>query len=204
MEKSSKGRIWRCLSCSSVITVGMPAARGEPVRSLSPTATPAPQQARADQAVPNSYERLRLTPTAAVAWQWQRGMAYWQVFKRITMTTSSETSGYVISSNKVEGTTVYNGSGDKLGSIDDLMIDKRTGHVRYAVLEFGGFLGMGTDRYPIPWDYLRYDTDKDGYVIPVDMDKQKLENAPRYREEAVPVYDNDFGRRIDSYYGPDA
>jgi len=120
------------------------------------------------------------------------------------MTTSSETSGYVISSNKVEGTAVYNGSGDKLGSIDDLMIDKRSGHVRYAVLEFGGFLGMGTDRYPIPWDYLRYDTEKDGYVIPVDVDKRKLENAPRYRDEAVPVYDNDFGRRIDSYYGPDA
>jgi sporulation protein YlmC with PRC-barrel domain len=122
----------------------------------------------------------------------------------MTTSSSSETSGYVISSNKVEGTTVYNGSGDKLGSIDDLMIDKRTGHIRYAVLEFGGFLGMGTDRYPIPWNYLRYDTDKDGYVIPIDMDKRKLENAPRYREEAAPVYDNDFGRRIDSYYGPDA
>ncbi len=53
-------------------------------------------------------------------------------------------------------------------------------------------------------DYLRYDTDKDGYVVPIDVDKRKLENAPRYREEAVPVYDTDFGKRIDSYYGPDA
>jgi sporulation protein YlmC with PRC-barrel domain len=118
------------------------------------------------------------------------------------MATSKETSGNVISSDKVEGTTVYNGSGEKLGSIDDLMIDKQTGHIRYAVLEFGGFLGMGTDRYPIPWNFLRYDTDKEGYVIP--LDKGKFANAPRYQEEAVPVYDTDYGRRIDSYYGPDA
>jgi sporulation protein YlmC with PRC-barrel domain len=118
------------------------------------------------------------------------------------MATSNDTSGYVISSDKVEGTTVYNGSGEKLGSIDDLMIDKRTGHIRYAVLEFGGFLGMGTDRYPIPWNVLRYDTDKEGYVIP--LDTGKFANAPRYQEAAVPVYDTDFGRRIDSYYGPDA
>jgi len=118
------------------------------------------------------------------------------------MTTTSNTNGYVISSNKVEGTTVYNGAGDKLGSIDDLMIDKRTGHIRYAVLEFGGFLGMGTDRYPIPWDVLSYDTDKDGYVIP--LDKGTLEKAPRYRPEEVPVYDSAYGNRIDRYYRMDA
>jgi sporulation protein YlmC with PRC-barrel domain len=118
------------------------------------------------------------------------------------MTTTNNTSGYVISSDKVEGTTVYNGSGDKLGSIDDLMIDKRTGHIRYAVLEFGGFMGMGTDRYPIPWNVLTYDTDKDGYVIP--LDKGALEKAPRYRLEDTPVYDNDYGKRIDRYYDLDA
>ncbi len=114
------------------------------------------------------------------------------------MTTTSNTSGYVISSDKVEGTSVFNGSGDKLGSIDDLMIDKRSGQVRYAVLEFGGFLGMGTDRYPIPWNVLRYDTDKDGYVVP--LDKNNLENAPRYRLDDTPSYDADYGTRVDRYY----
>jgi sporulation protein YlmC with PRC-barrel domain len=54
--------------------------------------------------------------------------------------------GQIISSEKVEGSAVYNPAGDKLGSIDDLMIDKISGQVQYAVLEFGGFLGMGTDR----------------------------------------------------------
>jgi sporulation protein YlmC with PRC-barrel domain len=114
------------------------------------------------------------------------------------MTTTSNTNGYVISSDKVEGTSVFNGSGDKLGSIDDLMIDKRTGHIRYAVLEFGGFLGIGSDRYPIPWNVLRYDTAKDGYVVP--LDKNNLENAPRYQLDDMPNYDSAYGTRVDSYY----
>ena len=57
------------------------------------------------------------------------------------MTTTNDTASNVISSEKVEGTSVYNEAGDKLGSIDDLMIDKVSGHVQYAVLEFGGFMG---------------------------------------------------------------
>ena len=107
----------------------------------------------------------------------------------------------VISSDRVEGTSVYNGTGEKLGSIDDLMIDKRSGEVRYAVLEFGGFLGMGTDRYPLPWNMLKYDVEKDGYVVP--LDKAKLERAPRYDESDVPAYTSDYGRRVNSYYGVD-
>jgi membrane protein len=115
------------------------------------------------------------------------------------MTTSSDTSNVVISSNKVEGTKVYNNAGDKLGSIDDLMIDKMSGQIRYAVLEFGGFLGMGTDRYPIPWNMLKYETSKDGYVVP--LDKAKLDNAPKYRDSEMPVYDTEYGKRVNTYYG---
>jgi sporulation protein YlmC with PRC-barrel domain len=111
-----------------------------------------------------------------------------------TTTTSSD----VISSDKVEGTSVYNPGGDKLGSIDDLMIDKISGQVRYAVLEFGGFLGIGTDRYPIPWRVLKYSTDRGGYVVP--LDKAKLERAPKYAESSAPVFDKDYGTRINSYY----
>ena len=112
---------------------------------------------------------------------------------------STTTSAAVISSDHVEGTTVYNAAGDKLGSIDDLMIDKRSGLVRYAVLEFGGFLGMGTDRYPLPWNMLKYDTSKEGYVVP--LDKGRLEEAPRYPAEQRPEYDDAFGRRVNDYYG---
>src|SRR5580658_6625658 len=100
---------------------------------------------------------------------------------------NSNTASTVISSDKVEGTAVYNVAGEKLGSIDDLMIDRVSGQVRYAVLEFGGFLGMGTDRYPIPWSVLKYDLNKGGYIVP--LDKARLEKAPKYTDERVPTYD---------------
>ncbi len=114
---------------------------------------------------------------------------------------SSTITSDVISSEKVEGTTVYNTAGEKLGSVDDLMIDKVSGQIRYAVLEFGGFLGMGTDRYPLPWNMLKYDTAKEGYVVP--LDKDKLEKAPRYAETEVPEYTTDYGKRVYNYYGAD-
>ncbi len=104
----------------------------------------------------------------------------------------------VISSDSVEGTSVYNPGGEKLGSIDDLMIDKLSGQVCYAVLEFGGFLGMGTDRYPIPWRVLKYSKEQGGYVVP--LDKERLKGAPRYSEDEVPVYDREYGSRINGYY----
>src|ERR1700722_15680066 len=114
------------------------------------------------------------------------------------MTTTNDTNSDVISSDKVEGTAVYNTGGDKLGSIDDLMLDKVSGQVRYAVLEFGGFLGVGTDRYPIPWKVLKYSTDKGGYVVP--LDKSRLDQAPKYRDDSAPIYDTEYGNRIDRYY----
>ena len=117
------------------------------------------------------------------------------------MKSSLATPSAVISSDKVEGTTVYNPAGDKLGSVDDLMIDKLSGQIRYAVLEFGGFLGIGTDRYPLPWNMLKYDTQMEGYVVP--LDKKKLEQAPRYDESDVPDYTPDYGRRGYNNYGMD-
>ncbi len=112
------------------------------------------------------------------------------------------TANDVISSDEVEGTAVYNRAGDKLDSIDDLMIDKHSGEVRYAVLEFGGFLGIGTDRYPLPWSMLKYDTVKEGYVVP--LDEEKLDKAPRYSQYDVPNFSNDCGKRVQDYYGIDS
>ena len=112
---------------------------------------------------------------------------------------STSTSNRVISSEHVEGTNVYNAAGDKLGSIDDLMIDKLSGQVRYAVMEFGGFLGIGTDRYPLPWNMLKYDTAKEGYVVP--LNKSTLDKAPRYPDDRPPSYTDDYGRKVHDYYG---
>ena len=116
-----------------------------------------------------------------------------------TTTATSDSLHDVISSDRVEGTAVYNKAGERLGSIDDLMIDKRSGQVRFAVLEFGGFLGVGTDRYPVPWDLLSYDPSINGYVVP--LDKAMLEKAPRYDDADVPDYNDEFGRTVHRYYG---
>ncbi len=114
------------------------------------------------------------------------------------MNTSTSTND-CISSDRVEGTSVFNAGGDKLGSIDDLVIDKRSGQVRYAVLEFGGFLGMGTDRYPLPWNMLKYDTEKDGYVVPIE--KSTLDDAPHYADGDMPAYTIDYNKRVNDHYG---
>lgn len=105
----------------------------------------------------------------------------------------------VISSDRVNGTNVYNPNGEKLGSIDSLMIDKLSGRVRYAVMEFGGFLGIGSDLYPLPWDSLKYEPSKGGYVVSVT--KERLENAPRYEGGTYPEYNDDYGRRVYDHYG---
>lgn len=105
----------------------------------------------------------------------------------------------LIASDKVEGTAVYNRQGERLGTVTNFMVDKVSGNVQYAVLSFGGFLGLGSDYYPLPWSMLSYDTDKGGYVV--DLDKSRLENAPRYSEENEPEYDRDYGRTVHDYYG---
>jgi len=107
-------------------------------------------------------------------------------------------SAEFVSSDDVEGKSVYNASGEKLGSIDDLMIDKNSGRIHYAVMEFGGFLGMGKDRYPVPWSVLKYDAAKDGYIVP--LDKRMLEAAPKYTEQEIPSYDRSYAERVDRYY----
>jgi|BarGraIncu00222A_1022003.scaffolds.fasta_scaffold88837_2 sporulation protein YlmC with PRC-barrel domain len=71
----------------------------------------------------------------------------------------------LIGSSKVEGTLVYNSRGDSIGSIYELMIDKRSGKVAHAVMSFGGFLGIGQHYHPLPWDSLEYDRHHGGYVI---------------------------------------
>jgi len=105
----------------------------------------------------------------------------------------------LIASNKVEDTAVYNRDGEKLGSIYNFMVDKRSGQVEYAVLQFGGLFGLGSDYYPLPWNVLTYETDQGGYVV--DLDKTVLEKAPRYASDSEPAFDRDYGREVHGYYG---
>jgi sporulation protein YlmC with PRC-barrel domain len=112
-----------------------------------------------------------------------------------------ETSS-LISSDKVEGTSVYDPSGNSLGSVHSVMIGKTDGRVAYAVLSFGGFLGIGTDHYPIPWSELRYDTGQDGYVV--GLTKEQLQGAPHYATDRDWSTRNaDWTGDVDRYYrGP--
>ena len=93
---------------------------------------------------------------------------------------ATDETGSLIAASKVNGTSVYNSQGESLGSIYDVMIDKRSGEVAYALMLFGGFLGMGKDYHPLPWSMLTYDTEQGGYVV--NLDKDSLEGAPRYSE----------------------
>ncbi len=104
----------------------------------------------------------------------------------------------LISSDMVEGTKVYNRQGEKLGTVLNFMVNKRSGEVEYAVMEFGGILGIGTEYYPIPWKMLDYDEAEGGYVV--DLDKDKLEGAPRYRDRQQSFSDV-YGRDVYGYYG---
>ena len=92
----------------------------------------------------------------------------------------------LISADKVQGTPVYNTQGESLGELEDVMIDKRSGKIAYAVMSFGGLLGMGNDYHPLPWNTLKYDPRQGGYVI--GPTKQQLEGAPRFGPNENPAW----------------
>jgi len=95
----------------------------------------------------------------------------------------------LIASDRVEGTPVRNSDGDKIGTIERLMIDKISGNVAYAVLGFGGFLGIGEKHLPIPWTRLRYDPTLKAYEL--NLTNEELKRAPSYDDNA----DFDWGDR---------
>jgi hypothetical protein len=105
----------------------------------------------------------------------------------------------LIASDKVEGTRVFDPSGEDIGSIERILIEKRSGKVSYAVLSFGGFLGIGHDHYPLPWGKLNYDEQLQGYRV--DVTKEQLEGAPKYDREDDDFWSAENGRRVYDYYG---
>jgi sporulation protein YlmC with PRC-barrel domain len=91
----------------------------------------------------------------------------------------------VISASKVTGTNVYSTDGDHLGEIYDVMLDKRSGNIAYAVLSFGGFLGIGERYHALPWSTLKYDTRQGGYVVGLTIDQ--LKEAPTFSADDLPA-----------------
>ena len=106
----------------------------------------------------------------------------------------------LIGSDKVEGTAVYRSDGERVGKIERLMIDKRSGQVAYAVMSFGGFMGIGEDYYPLPWPLLSYNPKLDGYEVSIP--EQQLKGAPKYNEhESWDWSDRSRGKKVYDYYG---
>lgn len=104
----------------------------------------------------------------------------------------------LVSSRRVEGTPVHNRTGERLGAIHSVMIDKSSGQVAYAVLSFGGFLGLSEKAHPVPWEVLTYDVDLDAYVI--DLTREQLEAAPTMRlDQADRPQPNDY-EDVTGYY----
>jgi hypothetical protein len=95
----------------------------------------------------------------------------------------------LIASDRVEGTPVRRANGDKIGTIERLMIDKLSGNVAYAVLSFGGFLGIGNKHLPIPWARLKYDRTLGAYQV--DVTDAELKRAPSFAADK----DFDWGDR---------
>lgn len=111
----------------------------------------------------------------------------------------SDTGGQLIAASKVNGTAVYNLAGEKLGSIYDVMLEKSSGKAEYAIMSFGGFLGIGDSYHPLPWNELTYDLAQGGYVV--DLDRSHLEGAPVYSADEIASWDNPvYGRRVTDYY----
>lgn len=93
---------------------------------------------------------------------------------------SARETDNLIGSDKVEGTAVYRSNEDRIGTIERVMIDKSTGKVGYAVMSFGGILGIGDDYYPIPWSLLTYNEKLGGYEV--DITEDQLKGAPKLRD----------------------
>ena len=116
------------------------------------------------------------------------------------MSLEADETGNLIGSDKVEGTAVYGADRNKIGSIERVMIDKLSGKVSYAVLCFGGFLGIGDDHYPLPWQSLKYDTSLGGYVTGVT--ESQLQGAPHYGNDNTWNWsDPTRTRAVNDYYG---
>lgn len=109
-----------------------------------------------------------------------------------------ETPG-LIGSDKVEGTPVYRPDGNRVGQIERVMIDKLSGRIAYAVMSFGGFMGLGEDYYPLPWSLLTYNPKLGGYEV--NIGEEQLKGAPKFGRDQSWDASPAGGKRVFDHYG---
>ena len=109
----------------------------------------------------------------------------------------------ILASSTLSGEEVVNRQGENLGDIKDLMIDVDSGRVTYAVLEFGGFIGMGSKLFAVPLSAMELDTSNKRFIL--DQSKERMENAPGFDKDNWPDFaDENWSNSIHSYYGVQA
>jgi sporulation protein YlmC with PRC-barrel domain len=113
------------------------------------------------------------------------------------MTTASGHTTAILAS-KVKGTDVFNTTGDKIGHVEDVVLDKESDSIMFAALGFGGVLGMGEKFHPVPWSMLKFSKERGGYVVPIAKDT--LEKSPAYRLEDLTKNDGEFGKIRETSY----
>ncbi len=107
---------------------------------------------------------------------------------------------YIMASSTLEGDKVVNPEGEELGKITDIMLDVPKGRIAYAVLSFGGFMGMKDKLFAVPWNALTLDAEDKCFVL--DVDKEDLKNAPGFDKDHWPTTaDQSWATEVDSYYG---
>ena len=108
-------------------------------------------------------------------------------------------SSALIGSDRVEGTAVYGTEGEKIGAVERVLIEKRSGQARDVEISVGSFLGMGGTLHSLPWDKFDYDTELGGYRL--DVTEDQLKGAPSYREnERDMAHDRDYRSRSYDYW----
>lgn len=175
-----------------------------PKRAWSPGATGECANSKADWYLSGTRAGgLTFTiPAGDLPWrQWSvPPMKSKQVIFMATVKDPTDTRGRLIAASQVNGTNVYNPAGEKLGHIYDVMLDKVSGKADYAIMSFGGFLGIGDRYHPLPWQVLKYDPVQGGYVV--NIDRRRLEGAPSYAANETTLWDDPaYGRRVSDYYG---
>lgn len=106
----------------------------------------------------------------------------------------------VLSASTLIGDEVLSPAGENLGKVEELMLDLNSGHVAYAVLSFGGFLGLGDKLFAIPWEALRLSTKEHAFYL--DINRNTLENAPGFDKDNWPgTHDTDWLTEVYDYFG---
>ena len=119
---------------------------------------------------------------------------------RIIKTDPDKRFRRVLAASSLASDSVQNLAGENLGKVDELMIDIPSGKIAYAVLSYGGVLGMGNKLFAVPWSALKVDEDEKCFIL--DVDKRTLENAPGFDKENWPdMADTTWGTEVSNYYG---